>query len=72
LFPCKTTVILVGDTEFGPVAVITQLKKWHWGYVLRQKTNTLVRFDRKDTWLAFGSYIQKPGQSIWLGQGYLT
>jgi hypothetical protein len=72
LFPRKTPIILVGDTEFGPVAVITQLKKWRWGYVLRQKTNTLVRFDRKDKWLAFESYIQKPGQSIWLGQGYLT
>jgi hypothetical protein len=26
LFPRKTPIILVGDTEFGPVAVITQLK----------------------------------------------
>jgi len=72
LFPQKTPIILVGDTEFGPAAVITQLKKWHWGYVLRQKTNTLIRFNRKDQWLAFESYIQKPGQSIWLGRGYLT
>jgi hypothetical protein len=23
-------------------------------------------------WQAFGSYIQEPGQSIWLGRGYLT
>jgi len=72
LFPRKTPIILVGDTEFGPVAVITQLKKWRWYYVLRQKSNTLVRMDRKDEWFAFASYIQKPGQSIWLGQGYLT
>jgi len=72
LMPRKTPVFLVGDTEFGSVAVIEQLKKWHWFYVLRQKTNTLVRFDRKNTWFAFESYIQKSGQSIWLGQGYLT
>ena len=72
LFPRKTPVILVGDTEFGPVAVITQLKKWHWGYVLRQKTNTLVRLRGKGKWVAFTSYIQKPGQSTWLGRGYLT
>ena len=72
LFPCKTPVILVGDTEFGPVAVITQLKKWRWYYVLRQKTNTLVCFDRKSKWFAFERYIPKVGQRIWLGHGYLT
>jgi hypothetical protein len=72
LFPRKTPIILVGDTEFGSVAVITQLKKWRWCYVLREKTNTLVRFDRKGKWVAFESYIQKPGQRIWLGHGYLT
>ena len=72
LFPCKTPVILVGDTEFGSVAVITQVRKWRWGYVLREKTNTLVRFERKGKWLAFESYIQKSGQSVWLGHGFLT
>jgi hypothetical protein len=72
LIPCKTPVFLVGDTEFGPVAVITQLKKWRWRYVLRQKSNTLVRLGRQTTWFAFASYIQKPGQSIWLGPSYLT
>lgn len=72
LFPRKTLVILVGDTEFGPVAVIAQLKTWRWRYVLRQKTNTLIRFSKKDKWFAFESHIQKPGQCIWLGHGYLT
>ena len=54
------------------MAVITQLKKWRWYYVLRQKSNTLVHLDRKNNWVAFTSYIQKPGQSFWLGHGYLT
>ena len=72
LIPCKTPVFLVGDTEFGAVAVIQQLKKWGWHYVLRQKSNTLVRLGRQNKWFAFASYIQKPGQSLWLGHGHLT
>lgn len=72
LIPRKTPVFLVGDTEFGSIATINQLKKWHWYYVLRQKMNTLVRLDKRSEWLAFATHIQKPGQSVWLGQGYLT
>jgi len=72
LIPRKTPVFLVGDSEFGSVAVIKQLKKWRWCYVLRQKSNTLVRVGRQTAWQAFATHIQKPGQSIWLGQAYLT
>ena len=45
---------------------------WRWFYVLRQKSDVGVWFNEKSTWCTFGSYIQKPGQSIWLGYGYLT
>jgi len=72
LLPRKTPVFLVGDTEFGSVAVSLQLKKWRWYYVVRQKTNTLVRVGRQTAWQAFATHIQKSGQSVWLGQGYLT
>lgn len=68
----KTPVFLVGDTEFGSVTVIQQLQKWHWLYVLRQKSNTLVRVGRQTAWQAFTTHIQKPGKRLWLGQGYLT
>ncbi|MHB8777587.1 MAG: IS4 family transposase [Anaerolineales bacterium] len=72
LIPQKIPVFLVGDTEFGSVTVIKQLKKWHGFYALRQKTNTLVRVGRQTAWQAFATPIQKSGQSLWLGQGYLT
>jgi len=72
LFPRKIPVFLVGDTEFGSVNLIKQLKKWRWSYVLRQKTNTLVRIAGQSTWSPFASHIQKPGQTIWLGQASLT
>jgi len=72
LLPANSTVFLVGDSEFGSVAVVRQLDKWHWFYVLRQKADTCIWFNEQNGWQAFGRYIQKPGQSIWLGNGLLT
>jgi len=72
LIPKGAAVFLVGDCEFGSVAVLRQLDRWHWFYVLRQKTDTGVWFNDKSDWKPFGSYIQKPSQSFWLGRGYLT
>lgn len=65
-------VFLVGDCEFGSVAVLRQLDEWHWFFVLRQKSDTLIWCEAGNDWQTFGSTIQKPGQSIWLGKGYLT
>jgi len=72
LIPKGAAIFLVGDCEFGSVAVLRQLDKWRWFYVLRQKTDTGVWFNEKSGWQMFGSYIHKPGQSFWLGRGYLT
>lgn len=72
LIPVGAAVLLVGDCEFGSVAVLRQLDRWHWFYVLRQKADTGVWITEASAWQAFGSYIHKPGQSIWLGKSYLT
>ncbi len=72
LVPGGAAVFIVGDSEFGAVEVLRQLDRWHWFYVLRQKGNTRAWFDEKGGWQPFESYIQKPGQSIWLGNGYLA
>lgn len=72
LLPVGAAVFLVGDCEFGSIAVLHQLDRWYWFYVLRQKAGTGVWFSEKMGWQALGSFIQKPGQSIWLGHGYLT
>ena len=69
LLPRGAAVFLVGDTEFGPVDVLRQLDHWRWFYVLRQKTNTLVWLEERQGWQAFGSFVQKAGQSAWLGKG---
>jgi hypothetical protein len=72
LLPKGAAVFLVGDTEFGPVEVLRQLDTWHWCYVLRQKTSTHVWLNEQQGWQDFGSFVQKPGQSVWLGQGCLA
>jgi hypothetical protein len=72
LLPSGAAVFLVGDCEFGSVAVLRQLDRWRWFYVLRQKTDTGVWFNEKGGWHHFGDFISRSGQSIWLGSGYLT
>jgi hypothetical protein len=72
LLPPGIAVLLVGDCEFGPVAVLRQLDAWHWDYVLRQKTNTHICLPTETTWQEFGSYVTGAGQTRWLGKGCLT
>jgi hypothetical protein len=72
LIPAGATVFLVGDCEFGSVAVLRQLDRWRWFYVLRQAADTGAWLNEQSGWNTFGSYLQQPGQSIWLGSGYLT
>ncbi len=64
-------VLLVGDSEFGAVEVLRQVEKWQWQYVLRQKASHLLQLPGQD-WQAFGTVLQKAGQSPWLGAGLLT
>ena len=72
LIPRGAAVFLVGDCEFGSVAILRQLDGWHWFYVLRQKIDNGVWFNESSGWQTFGSFIHNPGQSFWLGSGYLT
>ncbi len=72
LLPKGAAVFLAGDTEFGSVEVLRQLDHWRWFYVLRQKTNTQVWLNEKQGWKDFGSFVQKAGDSAWLGHAYLA
>jgi hypothetical protein len=72
LIPQKGAVILVGDREFGAVLILHVLDRWRWFKILRQKGYTGIWFIEKSGWHTFASCICKPGQSIWLGRGYLT
>lgn len=72
LIPAGAAVFLVGDCEFGAVAVLRQLDRWRWFYVLRQKSDTRVWLNETSGWQPFGSYIHGPGESVWLGRSFLT
>lgn len=72
LLPKGIAVLLVGDSEFGAVEVLKQLERWHWDYVLRQKGRTHVCLFGQTEWHDFSSRVEKPGQSVWLGKGWLT
>jgi hypothetical protein len=48
-----------GFAEFGSVVILRQLDRWHWFYVLHQKTEIGVWFNEKSGWQTFGSYIHE-------------
>jgi hypothetical protein len=70
--PEGVPVLLVGDCEFGAVDVMRQLDRWKWRYVLRQPSSHLLDLTLHNHWQSFGSIVEKPGQSVWLGRGFLT
>jgi hypothetical protein len=72
LIPAENQVLLVGDAEFGAVAVQKLLEKWHWRYVLRQKGRYLLRPKGQALYQRLDSLVQQAGQSVWLAGGCLT
>jgi hypothetical protein len=72
LLPGKSSVLLVGDAEFGEVEVQKLLQKWHWRYVLRQKGRYLLRRKGQHHYQRLDSLISKPGQCQWLEACLLT
>ncbi|MCD4812022.1 IS4 family transposase [bacterium] len=71
MVPKNCTIILVGDSEFGSGEVLKQLKKWHWGFVLRQQPNWLVE-ETQNEWLRLDALVTKSGQRRWLPNTRLT
>jgi len=67
-----TPVLLVGDSEFGAVAVIRRLEDWGWRYVLRQKGNHQVKVRDGEEWQPFSDLVDRPGKSRWEEGGRLT
>jgi hypothetical protein len=72
LLPVEAKVLVLGDAEFGAIEVLKQLDQWGWKYVMRQKGRHLVRENEQSAWIALASLLNKPGQSLWLGQRQLT
>lgn len=74
LMPDGARVSVVGDGEFGAVAVIEQLEQWGWYYVLRQKSSHLVscRHQPQREWRKLGELIRTTGEKVWLEGALLS
>ena len=72
LMPQNAPVFLVGDSEFGSIAVLQQLEQWRWFFVLRQKGNTGLWINAQVGWQRMEKFIQHAGQSTWCPNSYLT
>lgn len=72
LIPQEIPVFLVGDSEFGSIAVLQQLTQWRWFFVLRQKGNLGLWGQEQTGWQRLDRLVQKAGQSAWCPNGYLT
>jgi hypothetical protein len=72
LIPPSTKVTLVGDAEFGDVAVQKLLMQWRWRFALRQKGRYMVKKDKNSAFQRLDSLVNKPGQRVWLPDCVLT
>jgi hypothetical protein len=57
LIPAGVQVSLVGDCEFGHIAVLEALHTWHWDYALRQSGHLLVQLPATQAWVRLDSLI---------------
>jgi len=72
LIPQNAPVFLVGDSEFGSIAVLRQLEQWRWFFVLRQKGNIGLSTNEQVGWQRIEKLVQNAGQSTWCSNSYLT
>jgi hypothetical protein len=70
LAPDGARVSVLGDSEFGAVALMKQLEEWGFYYVLRQKCNHLVR--EEEGWKPLGELIERAGQTRWMENVFLS
>jgi len=73
LMPGKVCVVLVGDCEFGAVAMARQVAAWQWRYVLRQQGDTRVCVSRTAlTWQCFVTLAAGRNQCVWYERALVT
>jgi hypothetical protein len=72
LIPDEAQVTLMGDSEFGAVPLLKQLESWKWGYVLRQKGSTRIKFPDQNHWWNLVSLANRDDPPQWLPDVRLT
>jgi hypothetical protein len=72
LLPQRIPVLLVGDSEFGSIELLRQLERWHWSYVVQQKSKHLVKLSHQRKYRALRRLAEGPGQRSWWPKTRLT
>jgi hypothetical protein len=73
LLPTDGRVVLVGDCEFGAVAIARQVECWGWGYVLRQQGDTRVCVSRTALiWCHFATLVTQRKERVWYEHALVT
>lgn len=71
LLPDEAQVMLVGDCEFGAVALLKQLDHWGWKYVLRQPSSIKVCVSAPK-WCSFIDLALARNKLIWYPHAIMT
>jgi len=72
LLPDEAEVDLVGDSEFGAVALMKQLEQWGWQYALRQRGNIRVCVSQEAKWQSLAEVVPARDKPFWYAQAILT
>jgi len=72
LMPSDVSVMLIGDSAFGSVALMQHLQTWGWTYVVRQTGRHLVRPTATARWIRFDEVVQRGGPRVWWPQAHFT
>jgi hypothetical protein len=72
LIPKNASVSIVGEGEFGVVPLLRQMDNRGWQYAIGQEGNALVDLTLGNRWQPFVSLVHRPGQSLWVEEGFLT
>jgi hypothetical protein len=73
LLPANVRVVLVGDCEFGTVAVARRADGWGWDYVLRKQSSTQVCISRSAlTWCDLCTLVTQRDKVAWYKHAVVT
>ena len=72
LVPAAANVDVTGDSEFGAIGLMSQLRTWGWHYALRQKPTHQVKTPPDSAWQRLSALVQQPQQCCWVTDAVLT
>jgi len=72
LIPDNASVCLVGDCEFGPIAVATKLENWNWKYALRREGKVHIRVSDETNFQPWSSFVEEHDKAYWFSEAFIA